>query len=169
MNAYRENWGSAFIAGVCGALIMVPLLWLTQPIEQTRMDICLFLGSLLTGQTGNASWMIGLGMHLLIGGIVGLVYGMVFEWWGDSDWLPGLIVSIPHSLVAGLALWFVGSIHPLMPEMFPEPGFLGLSFSWRIALHLFMLNAVYGAVVGGIYRVRAEHANYHGFHRPVVG
>lgn len=168
MNAYRENWGLAFIAGVCGAFIMVPLLWLTQPIEQTRMDICLLLGSLVTGQTGGGSWAIGLVMHLLIGGVIGLVYGMVFEWWGETDWWRGAIISIPHSLLAGLGVLAIGYIHPLIPGTYPQPGYLGLDIGGRLAFHLFMLNAVFGGVVGGIYRVRYEHANYLGFHRPAT-
>ena len=168
MNAYRENWGLAFTAGVCGAAIMVPLLYLTQPIERTKMDICLLLGSLLTGHaTGGGTWALGFVMHLILGGLIGCVYGMAFEWWGDSDWWRGAILSIPHSLLAGLAVWGIGHIHPLIPGTFPEPGYLGLAIGGRLAFHLFMLNAVYGATVGGIYRVRIEHADYHGFHRPV--
>jgi hypothetical protein len=167
MNAYRENWAVAFFAGMCGALLMVPILYLSQPIERTHMDICLFLGSLITAQTGGGTWALGLVLHVIAGGLIGLVYGMVFEWWGSSEWWQGAMLSIPHSLLAGLALWAAGSIHPLMPDIFPEPGYLGLSVNGALAFHLFMLNAVYGATVGGIYTVRYEHANYHGFHRPL--
>jgi hypothetical protein len=166
MRAFRENWGNAFLGGLLAAFLMVPFLYLFQPIEHTRVDIAMFLGSLFTARTDAPTWALGFGIHLLIGGLLGVLYGFIFEVLGRADWWRGALISIFHSMVAGLVLWGVGSIHPLAGNVFPEPGYLGLNANAAIAFHMIVLNALFGSVMGGVYRVRAEHRGYFGLHKP---
>lgn len=113
--------------------------------------------------------LVGFLMHLMISGLLGIVYGLVFEAWGEAGWWRGVLIAIPHIIVAGALMWMLPAMHPAVPEhpQLIAPGFLAANYGWMTVMGVIVLHLTYGAVVGAMYRVRPEHAGYHGFHRPV--
>jgi hypothetical protein len=149
--------GKGFIAGVIAAgvltLIMAFLRWAGMPVA-----IELVLGTLVTPVAADA-WLAGFGIHLALGGLFGVLYGVVFEFvTGGAGWSIGAALGILHAVIGGALLALLPLFHPLVPERLAAPGpwWSGagvLGVVSYVALHL-----VFGAVVGEVYRpVKLQH------------
>jgi len=129
--------GRAFAAGVIGALAMSVLM-----AGLRSLGIPLHIELRLAGILGSGSWIVGLIAHLLIGGLVGLVYMLVFEFVFAQSGIPaGVLVGAINTLLAGF-IW----------AAFDGPGHFWTSFGPLGIMSLFMVHMLYGAVVGGLYK-----------------
>lgn len=143
--------GHAFVAGVIGGVVVSAITALARALG-VPVNFELLLGTILGHPPSLATWLAGLAAHLLFAGLVGLIYGWGFETLsGRADWRVGLAFGGVHAIVAGVLLWVLPVIHPLMAERIPAPGpflsrFGGLGVLVELAVHL-----VYGAVVGALY------------------
>jgi hypothetical protein len=143
--------GHAFVAGIVGGVVVSALTAAARALG-VPVNFELFLGTLLGHPPSLATWLAGLAAHLLLAGLVGLVYGWGFETLsGRADWRVGLAFGVVHAVVVGLALWLLPAVHPLVAERIPAPGaflsrFGGLGVLVEVAVHL-----AYGAVVGALY------------------
>ena len=81
----------------------------------TRVDMIEALGSFGTGRTGASARTLGLLMHSIGGGLLGLVYLALFVWIGAADRpsvvLFGSILGFAHGLVVCYGLLYWVSLH----------------------------------------------------------
>jgi Na+(H+)/acetate symporter ActP len=148
----------AFAYGVLGAaaisLVSVGLRALGLPI---RLEI--LLGTSVGLQPNLASFMLGLAMHLAIGGAFGLLYGWLFERvWNHGGASTGMILGVIHAALIGMAVGLTPQFHPLVPERLPDPGPFFANSGTLGVLAFFGAHILYGAIVGhGYGHVAAEH------------
>jgi hypothetical protein len=156
----RLKIGRAFAGGVVGALGVSAVTGILRLLG-VPIHLELLLGSLALGAIGPVVWLVGLGILLLAGGLVGIAYGVVFEYGvGTADAGLGTTFGAVQAVIAGILLGFAPEVHPLIPAALPAPGLflLGLG-AWGVVLFL-ALHLMFGAIVGGHYgpRVRAPEA-----------
>jgi hypothetical protein len=100
---------------------------------------------------------IGFAIHLAVSAVVAVVYAAGFEYVTRRAGAgPGVLFSLVHTAMSGLALGAVPAVHPLIPEPIPAPGLFlsglgAVGVSYFVAMHL-----LYGAVVGGVYGRRRQ-------------
>jgi hypothetical protein len=142
--------GKAFIAGVIGGVATTLLVTLARtfglPLNLEEM-----LGSMFTGELGASAHYLGLLVHLLISGLIGVLYGLGFEFITKrADWRTGVVFSLLHTVIAGLFLTALPSIHPLIPEELPAPGLMMANLGAMGVILFIKMHVIYGAIVGAI-------------------
>ncbi|MBA2321783.1 MAG: hypothetical protein H0V89_11590 [Deltaproteobacteria bacterium] len=142
--------GKLFFAGVVGGAAMSVVMGIARAMGM-QVNLEMMLGTLPGLQPGPLTWIIGLVMHLMISGLIALVYGVVFERVLHRAGIgAGLLVSIGHTLLAGLFMGMVPMMHPLIPEQMPAPGFFMANIGVMGVAAEVMLHLMYGAIVGGL-------------------
>jgi hypothetical protein len=95
LSGSHVNSGRVFLTGVVGALAMAIALAAIR-----AMDLPLNLGLLLGTMTGlepsQTTWMIGLAMHLVLGGVFACAYAFAFESLMDGG---GALVGVTFGVV----------------------------------------------------------------------
>ena len=134
------NAGRAFVAGVVGAFVMSLVM-----IGVRAAGIPLHAEQQLAATLGTRIWEVGLLAYLVIGGVLGVLYAIVFEWvLGEAGVGPGMLLGAINTIFAGFVWAGLGG-----------PGrFWGTLGPAGIGA-LFLVHVVYGAVVGGLYKT--EH------------
>ena len=163
----KINVTSAFIAGTIGGGVMSLILYAARATGLTRMNLEMMEGSMFTRDVSVLTWMIGVFVHLVLSGLIGIVYGCVLELWGAATWWRGMVIALGHTLLAGGFMWLIPAIHPAVPELLPDPGFLAGNFGAATVAAVVVAHLVYGAVVGWIYRKRGDiRSHLHGVAAP---
>jgi hypothetical protein len=150
------NYGKAFKAGMIGAAVMTVLMIIARTLNLTTLNIEMALGSMLTQQISTGSWMLGLAMHLIVGGILAQLYAFGFEvlTHRTSAWI-GAGFSLVHTVIAGGVMAMLGAIHPLMLNgQIMAPGPFAINYGTLTAAAFVALHIIYGACVGGLYTMR---------------
>jgi uncharacterized membrane protein YagU involved in acid resistance len=98
----------------------------------------------IAGLVGSTSPAIGVVVHLLSSGLIGISYGLLFE--RES---PDFAAGVAWGLLYGLVWWFAGRL-----TLFPI--LLGFSFTWTHeaaadALPLMVGHLIYGAVTAVVF------------------
>jgi len=139
------NLERGFVAGVIGALAMsFVMIWLR------AIGVPLHIESQLATVVGMRMWAFGFVTFLVIGGVIGLAYALVFEFvLNEAGVGPGLLVGACHTIFAGFVWAGLGG-----PGSFWH--LLGVSGIGS----LFLLHMMFGAIVGGLYRT--QHALVYG-------
>ncbi|MBV9489842.1 MAG: hypothetical protein JO069_08980 [Verrucomicrobia bacterium] len=124
------GWGAA--AGLLGGMVFLPMMAAVTGL------------STIAGLVGSSSPAVGVIVHLLSSGLIGVSYGLLFE--RES---PDLAAGIAWGLLYGLVWWFAGRL-TLMPML------QGLSFTWTheaavVALPLLTGHLIYGAVTAMVF------------------
>lgn len=147
------NYGRAFIAGVIGGLVMGIIMMIAHSTEMTPMNMPMYQGSMMTGEVSSMAWWLGMFSHLIISGLIGLIYAAGFEYVTHaSSWLIGTGFGVIHWLIAGVFLGMMGMMHPLMQSgKLDAPGFFAANFGMMSIIAVLVLHIIYGAVVGLIY------------------
>jgi hypothetical protein len=151
--------GLAFFAGVIGGAVMAGLLMIARSLGFSEMNMPLALGTMVTQTTSRGTLLLGFVMHLVISGLIALVYAAGFEAIRRSNWWLGVIGGMIHVAIGGLFLWALPAFHPAIPDVLPAPGPFGINFGATSVAGFIVLHLIYGAIVGGIYRpvhVRAQ-------------
>jgi hypothetical protein len=139
------NVGRAFIAGVIGAVVMEVVMLLLRVA-----GVPLHIEMRLAAALGSQIWLIGLVMHLLIGGVIGIVYAVVFEWILNSSGVgQGVLLGAINTIFAGF-VW----------ALFSRPGAFWSTLGPVGIAALFLVHFVYGGVVGGLYKIEHTRAYY---------
>ena len=148
------NLGKAFIAGVVAGLIMGIIMVIAHAVGMTPMNMPMYQGSLMTGEISTMSWWLGMFSHLIISGLIGIVYAIGFEYiTKKSGWLTGAIFGFVHWIIAGLFFGMMGAMHPLMQSgRLDAPGMFAVNFGIVSIVAVLMLHLLYGAIVGAIYK-----------------
>ena len=157
------NFRRAFGAGALGAVVMSFLMAVGRYAGMTELNLEMGLGSMITMTINSGTWVVGLVVHLIAGGIVGLIYAAVFEHVarGATAGLGGAFGAI-HSAISGVLLMMMPAVHPLMSTtpgvgQLQAPGPFGISYGLATAAAFVILHIIYGAIVGGAYVVRPKH------------
>lgn len=149
----------AFAAGVAGGIVMTILMWLGRTMMGMPMNLSMMEGTMFM-DPGPVAWMMGFIMHLIISGLIGLIYAWAFE---NVVHRAGAGVGagfgIIHAIIAGIVMGFVPLMHPRMPDPMMPPGFFLSAMGMMGVVALFVLHIVYGAVVGGVYGHVSEVPN----------
>lgn len=129
--------GRAFVAGVSGALVMtVVMMWFG------AIGVPLQIQSQLASLLGTRVWAVGFAAHLLIGGLLGIVYAFVFEHvLHQSGAGAGLLLGACNTIFAGYVWAMIGG-----------PGAFWHSAGPQGVIALFLSHLAYGTVVGSLYR-----------------
>lgn len=149
--------GRAIVFGVLGAAaISVASVALRAGGLPIRLE--LLLGTATGLPPGNTAFAVGLVMHLVIGGLFGLLYGWLFERvWDHGGAATGAILAVIHSALIGMAVGLTPHLHPLVPEQIRDPGPYFSNAGVAGVIAFFAIHILYGAIVGGGYgHVAAE-------------
>lgn len=150
--------GKAFLGGVLGGAAATLITALGRGVG-IPVNIEMLLGSMFTAEIGALTWILGFVVHLFVSGLVGLVYGLVFEHVVRTAGAgPGMLLSSIHLLIAGIAVGSIHHLHPLIPEMLMHPGGFFINLGGFGVLSFVLLHVLFGAIVGAVYQpVRFEH------------
>ena len=134
------NPGRAFVAGLVGTLIMSSIMLLLRVI-----GVPINIEPQLAALIGSSLWIVGFAIYLLIGGLLGIGYAVIFEYVLNNAGVgPGLLLGACNTIFAG----FVWSRLNGPGQFWDRLGAEGVAA-------LFLVHMVYGAVVGSLYRT--EH------------
>jgi len=91
--------GKAFAAGVMGALVMSLIMTIARGLGM-QVNMEMMLGTMLGGPLSPTKWIIGFIMHLIIGGLLALLYAVGFEYiTRRAGWAIGLGFGVVHTLI----------------------------------------------------------------------
>jgi len=150
--------GRAILFGVLGAAA-ISLLTAVLRALGLPLSIEIILGTLPGLAPGGAAFGLGLAIHLTMGALFGLLYGYLFEYvWDHGGATTGMLTSVVHASLIGIAIGLTPQFHPLIPERMPDPGPFFANLGVIGVLVFFGSHVLYGAIVGAGYgHVAAEH------------
>ena len=150
------------IWGMIAALSMIALLYASQNLGWTRLNLPFLLGSAFTDDRRAAN-VLGFLLYLVMGWFVSFFYYLVFEVAGNANWWIGAITGFVHGTLLLTAFF------PLLPYLHPRvaseydgpdvvrrlepPGFLGLHYGYRTPAIALLAQVVYGAILGAGFSV----------------
>ncbi|HET9594122.1 MAG TPA: hypothetical protein VFP65_01000 [Anaeromyxobacteraceae bacterium] len=158
------NVGSWALWSFVATMLLTTVMAAAQGLRFTRMSIPYMLGSMLTPSRDRAK-LAGFFLHLANGWAFSLLYVAAFQSWGRASALLGAAVGLAHAafvLTAGMMI--LPGLHPRMASeaqgptvtrQLEPPGFLALHYGGRTPLVVVAAHLLYGAVLGGFYRVAA--------------
>lgn len=151
----------AFWSGILGGVIISILLAIGRWAGLVELHLEMLVGTFATERGMNA-FSIGAAMHLVFAGLLGLIYGRVFEaikWAGTG---AGALVGLIHALVVGGILGILSVLHPQLGVTMPDPGFFAANYGTLDVVGLFVTHLVYGIILGGLYEepLSAGATNY---------
>ncbi len=154
--------GKAFLAGVIGGAVMSALMWMGRVIMEVPANLEMMLGTMVL-EPGSTAWIIGLMMHLMISGLIAIIYAWGFERVTHrAGWLVGAGFGLIHAIIAGMVMGTMPAMHPRMPEPMMPPGAYLSSMGAMGVMMEFVLHLIYGAIVGAMYApVLHGHAREH--------
>jgi hypothetical protein len=118
----------------------------------------LILGTAFGGAPGPATFVLGLAMHLAIGGAFGLLYAWLMETvWDHGGAFTGMILGFLHASLVGMGVGLTPQWHPLVPDRLADPGPFFANVGVAGVLCFYAIHIMYGAIVGhGYGHVAAE-------------
>lgn len=90
----------------------------------------------------------------MVGVILGLVYAWGLEKRDRLGWWPGIVLSIPHMVIAGFFMLVMPAVHPAVPEhpAFQARGFMAFGASLGSGIGFIMVHILFGSTVGALYK-----------------
>jgi hypothetical protein len=145
------KFGKAFIVGVVAGAALSLMLAIARSLGLPA-NLEVMQGSIVTGSVGPSAYALGLVMHLVISGLIAMFYAIVFEFGTRRAgvWI-GLLLSIVHTLIAGVFMAIAPMIHPLIPSELSAPGAFMANLGAPGVILFIALHLVFGAIVGGLY------------------
>jgi len=143
--------GLAFLAGVIGGAVMIALVAIARAAGITDLNFGILWGSMITNEATAGTWVLGTVIHLVVSGLIALIYAAVFEAIRGSNWFTGLIGGAIHAVIGGLALTALPAIHPAIPDLLREPGAFAINYGSAAAALFVVGHLIYGVIVGGLY------------------
>jgi uncharacterized membrane protein YagU involved in acid resistance len=156
------NWRGSTLWGFVGTVFLTGLMSGSQGLGLTRMSLPFMLGTMFTADRDRAK-LLGVGVHLLNGWLLALLYAAAFHSWGRANaWLGAAIGLVHGSFVLLVVMPLLPGLHPRMaseqrgPEptrQLEPPGFLALNYGRRTPLSVILAHLVYGGILGTFYRL----------------
>lgn len=143
--------GQAFTAGVTGGIVMSILQWMARTFMGMPVNISMIWGTMFLPK-GPGAWVLGFIIHLIVSGLIALVYAWAFEniTHHAGVW-TGVLFSLVHAVIAGLFMGMLPAMHPRIPEAMPAPGWFMSNSGMMGVIGMFVLHMVYGGIVGAMY------------------
>lgn len=156
------NVESILLWGAVATVVLTTIMAASLALGWSRMSVPFLLGTMVTPDR-NLAPLLGFLLHLMAGWGFAVVYALAFESWGRSTWWLGAAVGAVHGLALLVVfLPILPGIHPRMasenqgPEptrALEPPGFLALHYGRQTPLVTIAAHVVYGAIIGGFYRL----------------
>ena len=144
------NFGRAFAAGVVGGLVMSTGLAMGRAMGMPA-DLERMLGTMVL-EPGTAAFTFGFVIHLIISGLIALIYAWGFEHVTHrAGAVMGAGFGAIHSVIGGLFMGLMPMMHPMIPEQMPAPGVFMSNMGAMGVMAEIVLHVLYGMVVGAIY------------------
>ncbi|MCC7241508.1 MAG: hypothetical protein IT180_06260 [Acidobacteria bacterium] len=159
------NIGSLALWGFVATIVLTTLMAASRALGYSRMGMPFILGTMLTPNRDRAM-AVGFVVHVINGWFLAVPYALAFESLGRATWWLGAAAGLLHGLfVLLVGLSIVPGLHPRMasehhgPEptrQLQPPGFLGLHYGRGTPLVTLAAHVVYGAILGGLYRLAGQ-------------
>ena len=156
------NFPSIFLWGFVATVFLTTLMAAGQGLGWSRMSLPFMLGTLFTADRHRAM-IIGFVFHFVNGWLFALFYALMFEELRLTGWWLGGGIGLAQGLTVLIALMpILPAVHPRMAseQRGPEPtraleppGFMALNYGRQTPLLTLVAHAVYGAILGGCYRL----------------
>jgi len=156
------NWANSLLACFLATIALTTLEAGAQQLKLTRMSMPYLLGTMVTPNRDQAK-IRGFLMHLVNGQVVGLLYVAVFHQLGHATVWMGVLLGLCHGVVVlFVVIPLFPTIHPRMASaeqgptgtrQLEPPGHLALHYGVSTPAMLLVSHLVYGAILGGVYRV----------------
>jgi hypothetical protein len=141
----------AIFAGIVGGLFMTGIGWVARA-GGLDFNAEMMLGTMLGYPVGQDAWVIGLGVHMVISIFVALLYAAGFEAVAHrAGPAAGFSFSVVHTVLAGLALIALPTIHPLITEQMPAPGAFMVNMGAPLVGVFIVEHVMFGILVGAVY------------------
>jgi hypothetical protein len=156
------NWADALLWGFLATVVMSTFMAAGQGLRWSRISIPFMLGTIVTSNRDRAM-VFGWLLHAVNGWLFALIYVAVFERLGWATWWLGAGMGAVHAafvLTVGMAM--LPGLHPRMVSEYfgptpnralQPPGFLALNYGERTPLVTLAGHLLYGAMLGGFYRL----------------
>jgi hypothetical protein len=147
----------AFVFGILGAAAISVLSAVLRAVG-LPITLEMILGTMFGWAPSPGAFVLGLAMHLAIGGAFGLLYGWLMETvWDHGGASMGMILGVLHASLIGMIVGMTPQWHPLVPERLADPGPYFANLGIAGVLCFFAVHVLYGAIVGAGYgHVAAE-------------
>ena len=156
------NIGSWLLWGFVATVVLTAIMYSTQSLGMTRMNIPYLLGTMFTPSRDRAKF-VGVLVHFVNGWMFSLIYIAAFHSWGQATWWLGAIIGLVHaSFVLAVGMPIMPALHPRMAneqygptvvKQLEPPGFFALHYGVRTPISVLAAHAVFGAILGGFYRL----------------
>jgi hypothetical protein len=156
------NLASITLWGFLATIVLTTTLAASQWLGWTRMAIPFMLGTMITPDRMQASWL-GFLAHFVNGWIFAFVYALVFEDLNFATWWLGGIGGLVHAVFVLLVIIpLLPAVHPRMASedrgptptrQLQPPGFLALHYGRRTPILTVVAHVAYGALLGAFYTV----------------
>ena len=151
------DWAGWALFGLLSTTIMTALMISAQLGGQSRLDLPLILGTVVTRDPDRAR-AAGFVIHLVIGQMFALGYAACFALLGQATWwLGGLLGALHGALALTVLIPLLVGIHPHMASnraglkstaVLEPPGLLGLNYGAQTPLVTFTAHLAYGIALG---------------------
>ncbi len=137
------------MAGIAGGAVMSVLLAMARAMGMpARLEM--MMGTMFM-EPGTAAYIVGLVMHLMISGLIALIYAWGFENVTHRAGAGmGMAFSIIHIIIGGIFMAMMPMMHPRIPPM-DAPGAFMSNLGAVGVIAFIVLHLIYGAIVGAIY------------------
>ncbi|MBD3314242.1 MAG: hypothetical protein GF344_00515 [Chitinivibrionales bacterium] len=145
------KWARAFGSGLLGGAVMTAITAIARGMGMP-VNLAMMLGTIFGLAPSGAAWFLGFIVHLVVSGLLGILYGIGFEYVTHrANAGIGAAFSVAHILIAGLFLGAMPAIHPLIPGMLNSPGIFLSNLGFAGVAVFVILHLIYGLIVGSAY------------------
>lgn len=154
------NFPNILLWGFVATLVLSAIMVTSRPLGLSRLDLPFLLGTIATPNRNKAPWL-GFFMHLVVGLIFAMLYGLAFESTGWYTWWFGLVIGFVHSIIVlTIGLEIMGFLHPRMAnpahgptptKQLQPPGFFASNYGRGTWLVTIIGHMIYGLIIGFFY------------------
>ena len=151
------DWAGWALFGLMATTALTAVMITAQLAGLTRLDLPLFLGTVLTENPDRAR-VAGFLVHLVIGQGFALGYAGTFATLGFATWWLGLALGLLHGIVAlAVIVPLLAGVHPRMDShragpgssaVLEPPGLFALNYGAQTPLVAIAAHLAYGVMLG---------------------
>jgi hypothetical protein len=145
------------IWGVIATLAMISIMFASQNLGWSRLNLPFLLGTFFTDDRRSAN-VLGFALYLIVGWFIAFFYYLIFDVVGGASWWVGAVTGFIHgALLLTVFLPLLPYLHPRMaseydgPDVIRKlepPGFLALHYGYRTPMVALIAQTVYGVILG---------------------
>lgn len=141
------NLLGAGLSGLLGAVVMAVFIYLFKAIGFS-LDIPYLLGTRFVSIENRSNvYFTGITLHLLLGGIWGIIYVyFLIAMAVTPNWPAGILYGFAHGIFIGVMISILSANHPYIGENKPikEPGMFGSEWGTAIPYILLVIHVIFG-------------------------